>query len=93
MNPLPGTPGILNVARRVMWVKTPEEERANPANFLAHVITLGRPEDVKAWQGIVGNDEFREVLERNKNGVAGYRKKNNWIWNGATRTPFATDME
>lgn len=81
------------MARCFVWVKTPEEERANPAHFLAHVMTLGRPEDVKALQGILVQDEFREVLERNKNGVAGYRKKNNWIWNGATRTPFATDME
>ena len=38
-------------------------------------MTFGMPENVKALQGIVGNDEFREVLERNKNGVAGCQKK------------------
>jgi L-rhamnose isomerase len=81
------------VARCFVWVKTPEEELANPAHFLAHVMTLGRPEDSKMLQGILVQDEFREVLERNKNAVAGYRKKNNWIWNGATRTLYATDME
>lgn len=81
------------MARCFVWVKTPEEELANPAHFHAHVMTLGVPEDSKKLQGILVQDEFREVLERNKNGVAGYRKKNNWIWNGETRTPFATDME
>ena len=63
MKPLPVTPETLNVARRVVWFKTPEEALADPVHFLAHVMTFGTIEDLKALQGIVGNDEFCEVLE------------------------------
>jgi len=36
---------------------------ADPVHFLAHVMTFGSIEDLTALQGIVGNDEFNEVLE------------------------------
>ena len=69
MKPLPITPELLNVARRVVWFKTPEEELTDPVHFLAHVMTFGTPEDLKALQGIVGKDEFCEVLEKAPPGV------------------------
>ena len=53
MNPLPATADLLQVARRVVWFKAPEEELADPVHFLAHVMTFGTPEDLKALQGIV----------------------------------------
>ena len=69
MKSLPVTPDILNVARRVVWFKTPEEEIMDPVHFLAHVMTYGTPEDLKVLQGIMGKDEFREVLEKAPPGV------------------------
>ena len=78
MKPLPITPEILNVARRVVWFNTPEEELADPVHFLAHVMTFGTPEDLKALQGIVGNDEFCEVLEHAPPGVFDVRSWAYW---------------
>jgi len=78
MKPLPMTPDILNVARRVVWFKTPEEELADPVHFLAHVMTFGTPDDLKALQGIVGNDEFSEVLEHAPPGVFDVRSWAYW---------------
>ena len=42
------TPALLNVARRVIWFKEPEEALADPVHFLAHVMTYGTVEDLKA---------------------------------------------
>lgn len=55
MKPLPVTPEFLQVARRVVWFKKPEETLSDPIHFLAHVMTYGTPEDLKALEGIVAN--------------------------------------
>jgi len=39
MKPLPPTPELLAVARRVVWFKEPDEALADPVHFLAHVMT------------------------------------------------------
>jgi hypothetical protein len=78
MNPLPVTPETLNVARRVVWFKTPEDALADPVHFLAHVMTFGTVEDLKALQGIVGIDEFCEVLEHAPPGIFDVRSWAYW---------------
>jgi len=42
MKPLPNTPELLNVARRVVWFEEPAEALADPVHFLAYVMTYGR---------------------------------------------------
>ena len=69
MKPLPVTPALLKVARRVIWFKKPEEALADPVHFLAYVMTYGTVEDLKALEGIVGKDELREVLDKAPPGV------------------------
>lgn len=79
MKPLPTTPDLLKVARRVVWFKEPEEALADPVHFLAHVMTYGTVEDLKALQGVAGVEEFREVLE---NAPAGIFDARSWAyWN------------
>ena len=63
MKPLPQTPELLAVAERVVWFKTPSEALAEPVHFLAHVMTYGTAEDLRALHGFVGPREFREALE------------------------------
>ncbi len=69
MKPLPPTPALLNVARRVIWFKKPEESLGDPVHFLAHVMTYGTVEDLKALEGLIGPDEFLEALEKAPPGV------------------------
>ncbi len=69
MKPLPLTPALLAVAQRVVWFKEPAEALADPVHFLAHVMTYGAVEDLRALQGVVGLEEFREVLEHAPPGV------------------------
>lgn len=69
MKSLPVTTALLNVARRVIWFKEPDEALAAPILFLAHVMTYGTVEDLKVLKGIVGEDEFREVLDNAPPGI------------------------
>ena len=78
MKPLPITPDLLRVARRVVWFKEPEEALAEPVHFLAHLMTYGTVEDLKAVQGVAGLEEFREVLERAPAGVFDARSWAYW---------------
>ena len=69
MSPLPATPALLNIARRVVWFKDPAAALADPLHFLAHVMTYGTIEDVAAVQDAVGRDTLREALDRAPPGV------------------------
>jgi hypothetical protein len=75
---LPATPELLAVARRVMWFEEPEKALAEPVQFLAHVMVFGGVEDLKALRGIVGKDEYREVLEHAPPGLFDARSWAYW---------------
>ena len=79
MKPLPETPELLTVAERVVWFKPPRETLASPVHFLAHVMTYGTADDLRALDGIIGPDDFREALE---NAPAGVFDERSWAyWN------------
>ena len=79
MKPLPQTPALLAVAARVVWFKPPAETLADPIHFLAHVMTWGTVEDLRALEGVVGPEDFRETLE---NAPAGIFDPRSWAyWN------------
>jgi hypothetical protein len=69
MKVLPQTPELLAVAERVVWFKPPAETLADPIHFLAHVMTYGTVEDLRALQGVIGAEEYLEVLEHAPPGV------------------------
>jgi len=69
MKALPKTPELLQVARRVIWFEEPERALADPLQFLAHVMVFGTPEDLQVLRGIIGKDDYREVLEHAPPGV------------------------
>ncbi len=69
MKPLPDTPALLKVARRVIWFEKPEEALTDPVRFLAYVMTYGTAEDLKALEGVISKDNLREVLDKAPPGV------------------------
>lgn len=88
MKPLPLTPEVLNVARRVVWFKAPEDTLKNPIHFLAHVMTFGTIEDIAALDNIVGPAEWKEVLEHAPPGVFDPRSWAYWhVRMGYTKIP------
>ena len=78
MKPLPTTPELLAVAARVVWFKSPAETLADPAHFLAHVMTYGTVEDLRALEGIVGPPKFRDALEHAPPGIFDSRSWAYW---------------
>ena len=78
MKALPITPELLGVARRVVWFEEPARALADPPQFLAHVMVFGTVEDLRALRGIVGADDFREVLEHAPPGIFDARSWAYW---------------
>lgn len=78
MKSLPITSGLLGVARRVVWFKEPAEALDDPVHFLAHVMTYGTIEDLRAIEGVIGREEFREALEQAPAGVFDARSWAYW---------------
>jgi len=78
MTSLPATPELLAVAERVVWFKAPSEALADPIHFLAHVMTYGSVEDLRAVEGFVGQREYREALENAPPGVFDSRSWAYW---------------
>jgi hypothetical protein len=78
MKPLPHTPELLAVAERVVWFKPPPEALADPVHFLAHVMTYGTVEDLRALDGVAGPDDFRETLDKAPPGVFDARSWAYW---------------
>jgi hypothetical protein len=78
VKPLPAAPALLKVARRVMWFQEPRESLAEPFHFLAHVMTYGTVEDLQALQGIVGMEDYREVLDNAPSGIFDRRSWAYW---------------
>jgi hypothetical protein len=78
MKTLPATPELLQVARRVIWFEEPERALAHPVQFLAHVMVFGTVEDLRALRGIVGKDDYREVLEHAPPGIFDARSWAYW---------------
>lgn len=78
MKPLPETPELLEVARRVVWFKEPAEALADPVHFLAHVMTYGGIEDLRRLEGLVGPQEYREALDNAPPGIFDARSWAYW---------------
>ena len=69
MGPLPHTPELLEVAKRVVWFKPPEQTLDDPVHFLCHLMTYTLPEDMIAVSKVVSPDEFRYALEHAPPGI------------------------
>ncbi len=78
MKTFPPTPTLLAVAQRVVWFKDPADALADPVHFLVHVMTYGTVEDLRALEGLVGLDEFREALDQAPPGVFDARSWAYW---------------
>jgi hypothetical protein len=78
MKTLPQTPELLRVAERVVWFKSPEEALADVAHFLAHVMTYGTVEDLRALEGVIGIEDYRDALDHAPPGIFDQRSWAYW---------------
>lgn len=78
MRPLPLTPEIEEVARRVVWFEPPTQALADPVRFLAYAMAHATHADMKAIRQHVSDDEFREALDRAPPGIIDPRSWAYW---------------
>lgn len=66
---LPKNPELLQVARRVVWFKKPEDTLNNPIHFLAYLMTYGFYEDIQIVRNYLTLEDFAVALEHAPPGV------------------------
>lgn len=90
MKPIKLTAELERVARRCVWFKPPEQAVAYPEHFIAHVLTYGTHDDVKALRRQVGDAELREAID---NAPAGVFDARSWAyWHLVLGRPDAPPM-
>lgn len=78
MNPIPLTPEIEVIARRVVWFEPPEEALADPVRFMAYALATATHEDMKVLRRYVSEEDFREVLDHAPPGIIDRRSWAYW---------------
>jgi hypothetical protein len=78
MKPLPRSPDLERIARRVIWFEEPGKALADPARFLAYAMTYGTLEDMRIVRRHVTDDELREALAHASPGIFDPRSWSYW---------------
>lgn len=78
MRPIPLTPEILEIARRVVWFEPPEQALADPIRFMAYAMSYARHEDMKVIRRYVSDEELKEALEHAPPGIIDARSWAYW---------------
>lgn len=82
MKPIPLTPKIRTVARRIVWFESPAQALADPIRFMAYAMASATHEDMKVLRRHVSDDDFREALDHAPPGIIDPRS---WAyWNSKT---------
>lgn len=69
MNPIPWTPEIEAVCRRVLWFEEPVQALADPIRFVAYAMTYGDHEDMKIVRRHLTDEDLREALSEAPPGI------------------------
>jgi hypothetical protein len=78
MKPIPHTPEIYAIARRVIWFETPEKALTDPIRFMAYVMANATPEDLAIIGSHLSDDDYREALDNAPPGIIGPRSWAYW---------------
>lgn len=78
MKPLPASPDLLRIAQRVVWFEPPDRAMADPIRFLAYAMTYGTADDIAILKHHVGDDGFREAIEKAPPGILDERSWAYW---------------
>lgn len=75
---IPQTQELKNVARRLVWYKSPEQALEDPYLFLAHVMTYGTLEDIITVKDSLGIAAFKEALHQLPPGIMDIKSWTYW---------------
>jgi hypothetical protein len=62
VNPIPLTPVMREIARRIIWFEPPERALANPIRFMAYAMTYATHRDMSVLRQYVSDEDFQEAL-------------------------------
>jgi hypothetical protein len=69
---------LIRVAKRVVWLKPPEETLKDPVFFLTNVMARAKTADIAVVQRYFTEEEFRRALENAPPGVFGPKGWAKW---------------
>jgi hypothetical protein len=78
MTPIPLTPDIEAVARRVIWFEEPMRAVADPVRFMAYAMAYATHADMKVVRRYVSDNDFCEALDRAPAGIIDPRSWAYW---------------
>jgi hypothetical protein len=78
VNPIPLTPAIQEIARRVIWFEPPERAIENPIRFMAYAMTYATHQDMRVLRQFVSDDDFQDALDHAPPGIIDPRSWAYW---------------
>lgn len=72
------TEELARVAQRCVWFKAPQDALSYPEHFIAHVLTFGTHDDVKALRRTVSDDELKKAIDNAPPGIFDARSWAYW---------------
>jgi hypothetical protein len=78
MSPIPLTPEIEAVARRIIWFEEPARAVQDPVRFMAYAMAYAAHEDMKVIRKYVSDVDFYEALDRAPAGIIDARSWAYW---------------
>lgn len=78
MKPIPLTPEVEAIAKRIVWFEPPEQAVADPIRFLAFAMTYGNHADMEILKQHVSESELLEAITHAPPGVFDERSWAYW---------------
>jgi hypothetical protein len=78
MRPIPLTPEIEAVARRIIWFEVPAQAIADPVRFMAYAMTYATHTDMQTIRRYVSDADFDEALAKAPPGIIDARSWAYW---------------
>ena len=79
MKPLPETPALVEIARRLVWFEEPARALADPVRFMAYAMARADAADMAEIRRHVSDPEFVEAIDHAPPGIIDPRSW--WYWN------------
>lgn len=87
MSPLPLTPALTEIARRLVWFESPEQALSDPVRFMAYAMARATAEDMAEIRAHVSDAEFIEAIDHAPPGIIDPRSWSYWNLVVADRHP------
>lgn len=78
MRPPPPSPELHELARRIVWFEPPQRALADPARFLAYLMTYGTAEDITVARRHFTESDFADALRDAPPGIFDARSWAYW---------------